>query len=211
MPEVPIRDVFAHEAAHALTYDVFDIPVARLWVESDKAGRHWGMAERLGDAQLTHGAAVLGFMSGAGVLIEIFGLSFDCAINRVTSDLCTMLRLLGYASEEEARVHLARLHMATHGFVRMWVRSIKDPIMRLAFLLQENRVSDHRWELSGDDLHRAMQRSWGTTKFPARPTRAFVDREWNLILNSNAPLSVHEGWQTIVLGVCDKNNEPLEG
>lgn len=78
---------------------------------------------------------------------------------------------LGFASEQEARTHLSRLRTATHDFVAEWVLDHKDPIMKLAILLQEKLVGDKRWELSGLELHQAIQRCWGRLKPPAQLTQ----------------------------------------
>src|SRR5260370_37397334 len=109
MSGVNIRDPFANEAAHALVYDAFEMPVARVWVQADDAGREGGLTERGTDTQMTHGAGVLEFMSGAGVLVHIFRQSFERTVDKVKSDICTLLRLLKPAAEQEARTQLERL------------------------------------------------------------------------------------------------------
>jgi hypothetical protein len=205
-----IRDPFAHEAAHALVYDVLDMPVARVWVqaEADDARREGGKTERGTDSQMTPGTTVLEFMSGAGVLVQIFGQSFEHTINKIKSDLCTMVRLFGSGSEEEARIQLERFRIATQDFVGEWVLTNKYPIMKLATLLQQSPVGDKRWELSGSALLRAMELSWGGSKASASFTRDFADTRWKKILNRAVhPNGVAE-WHTIVLRHCSENDEP---
>ena len=204
MSDVNIRDPFAHEAAHALVYDAFEMPVARVWVQADDAGREGGLTERGTDTQMTHGAGVLEFMSGAGVLVYIFGQSFERTVNKVKSDICTLLRLLKPASEQEARTQLERLRLAIDEFVGDWVMTNKDTIMRLATLLQQSRVGEMRWELSGSALRGAIQRSWGERKQSATITQAFADSGWKAILDR-----IEVDWQTIVIRHCTANGDPM--
>jgi hypothetical protein len=117
---------------------------------------------------MTHGAAVLEFMLGAGVLVHIFAQSLDRTINKVKSDLCTMLRMFESASEQEARIQLERLRIATHDLVGEWVLTNQDPIMRLATLLLQSSVGDGRWGLSGVALRKAMLQVGDAIRFGCR-------------------------------------------
>lgn len=200
-----IRDPFAHEASHALVYDALNITVARVWVQYDDEGRGGGKTERGAGVEMTHGCGVLEFMSGGGVLVLIFAQPFDRTINRIKSDMCTILPLLGFTSEQEARTQLERLRMATHDFVGEWVLIHKDPIMRLATLLQQSPIEDQRWELSGDALREAIQRCWGGIKPSAAVTQAFADTGWKKILDQTVQLADAVEWQTQVLRHCDED------
>jgi hypothetical protein len=210
MPEEQIRDPFAHEAAHALVYNSLDMPIEWVRVEFDYAGKGWGETERGTNAQITHGSGVLEFMAGAGVLVRLFGASFDATVTKFKSDLCTLLELLGHASEEEKKIHLARLRMATYDFVGEWVLLHKDPIMKLAILLKQNPVESPagimRWQLSGAELERAMQKCWGDMKPEPYSTQAFADKRWKYIVDCTDPLSVAEDWQDLVLRHCSEGS-----
>lgn len=203
-----IRDPFAHEAAHALVYDALDMQVARVWVqaEADDARREGGLTERGTDAQMSQGAGVLEFMAGAGVLTHIFALSFDRTIIKAKSDFCTILRLFGPGSEEEARTQLERLRIATDDFVREWVLTNKDPIMRLATRLQQNPVGDKRWELSGNELHGAMEICWNGRRPSAHITQEFAEAGWARILGQSIQADDKTEWKTLVLRHCSEDN-----
>lgn len=207
-----IRDPFVHEAAHALVYNALDMQVARVWVqaEDDDPRREGGLTERGTDAQMNIGAGVLEFMAGAAVLTHIFSLSFDRAINKTKSDFCTILRLLGANSEEEAETQLEYFRRATDDFVREWVLTNKDPIMRLATRLQQSPVSDKRWELSGNELHGAMQISWNGRRPSAHMTQEFTEARWARILSQSIQADDKTEWKTLVLRHCREENARLQ-
>jgi hypothetical protein len=208
VPAEQIKDPFAHEAAHALAYDALGLPIEWVRVELDHAGKGSGRTERGSNAQITYGSGVLEFMVGAGVLVRLFGQSFDTTVTKFKSDLCTLLDLLGNASEEQGRIHLARLRRATYDFVGEWVLLHKDPIMKLAILLKQSPVGSApeimRWQLSGADLDRAMQKCWGRQKPEPHFTKAFADARWKAIVECTDPLPVAEAWQDSVLRHCSK-------
>jgi hypothetical protein len=89
-----IKDIFIHEAAHALVYHALNIRLKSLWVEEDANGVSWGMAERGAPLDLQQALLVLEFMAGAAALLNLTALPFDRVIKKTTSDFCTVLKHL---------------------------------------------------------------------------------------------------------------------
>jgi hypothetical protein len=190
-----IKDVFIHEAAHALVYHALDIRVKRVWIEEDANGVSEGMTEVGAPLVLPPALLVLEFMAGAAALVDLAPLlPFDRVIKKTTTDFCAVLKHLKSSSEEDAKHNLQRLEMATRGFVSKWTGTHKQMIVNLASHLQKQKVRPGRYELDGDSLHPAIDYNW-RSKPSVDQVTAFAEQGWaeiHRVEMPDAPVDWHD-------------------
>jgi hypothetical protein len=144
MSSMGIRDPFVREAAHALVYDVLDMPVARVWVraETDDAGREGGKTERGTDSQMTPGTTVVGNCQRAlKRLLKLAGVPRAHA-HRFRHTFAKRLRMKGVPLERVAVLMGHRSPSITLKHYASWVKE-----------RQEQREADVKrvWDCDGDE------------------------------------------------------------
>jgi hypothetical protein len=193
-----IEDICIHEAAHAVVYEALDIPLQQVWIEEDKQGMSWGMAERgKSPADLAPSLIVLEFMAGAAALLHLTTLPADRVIKKTASDFSTALIYLTRSSEADPRRLVQWLEMAARGFVAEWTKTHHEVIIGLASALQRRRVPHGRCELDGTYIRKALAANWN-----GRPSRAdviaFAEASWTAVQTTGQP-PTESGWQEQVL------------